>query len=256
MKHLHALVLLVGALTVYGALAFEVHAQVMGSSNFRIQSDSVNTGGAPGTSTNFQLEATVGEAATGRSLSTSFRLQAGYQQLEETFISLSGASAVTLLPSFDGTTSGTATATGSTTVTVVTDSSAGYELSVRATATPALQSGSLVIDDYTPTTADPDYLFSPGSTDAFFGFTPSGVDTATRFLSAAAGSCNDAGGTSFADRCWDGLSTTSAVVARGVAGNYPAGARTTLSFQVGTGAAAAITAGEYAATVVITAIPL
>jgi hypothetical protein len=56
--------------------------------------------------------------------------------------------------------------------------------------------------------------------------------------------------------CWDGLSTSEAVIATGLA-NHPDGATTTIYFQVGIGGSAtAVTAGSYIATTTLTAIPL
>ncbi len=63
-------------------------AQVRSSSNYQLESDSINVGGGLSNSSNFSLESTAGEIATGRSTGTNFSLQAGYQQLDSVFISL------------------------------------------------------------------------------------------------------------------------------------------------------------------------
>lgn len=57
-----------------------VSAQVMESSSYKIERDSINVGGGLGSSENFSGESTVGESATGRATSASYILDAGYQQ--------------------------------------------------------------------------------------------------------------------------------------------------------------------------------
>jgi hypothetical protein len=84
-KELRALI--VGLLL---GVAFETSAQVMQSTNYRIQSDSVNVGGIYSSSSNYRLEDTTGEIATGESSSTNYQIKAGYQQMQETYLSLSG----------------------------------------------------------------------------------------------------------------------------------------------------------------------
>ena len=61
-------------------------AQVMQSTNYQIQSDSINFGGGFSSSTNYALESTAGELATGESSSTNYSLKAGYQQMVNNFI--------------------------------------------------------------------------------------------------------------------------------------------------------------------------
>ena len=55
-------------------------AQVMSSTNYKIQSDSINFSGGYSSSTNYQIEATAGEIATGESSSGSYTVKAGFQQ--------------------------------------------------------------------------------------------------------------------------------------------------------------------------------
>ena len=73
------------ALLVFQSSAF---AQIRSSSNYQIESDSINAGGGLSNSASFTTESTVGEVATGQSTSTNFSLQAGFQQLREIFVSL------------------------------------------------------------------------------------------------------------------------------------------------------------------------
>ncbi len=228
-----------------------VSAQMMQSSSYRIESDSVNFGGGLSSSTNYAIESTGGEVATGESSSGSYKLKAGYQQMQGAFISLTPADAVVLSPSLPGITGGTSN--GSTTVTVVTDSPAGYELTIRASQSPAMQKSGDTIADYNPT-GETDFVFAIGATDAHFGYSPSGVDIPQRFKDDG-GACNiSSGDTPLA--CWDGLSTSDVAIARSTSGNQPSGASTTINFRVGIGGSVVQPPGTYTATTTLTALPL
>lgn len=226
----------------------------MQSGNYQIQSDSINVGGGWSSSTNYVQESTVGEVATGDSASASFNLNAGYQQMQEVYLALSGAADVAMLPAIGGVSGGVSS--GTTTVTVTTDSSAGYQLTIAAENNPAMQSSLDTIDDYAPGGAVPDFTFNYGAADAVFAFTPEGVDVASRFLDNGTDTCGGGGGAETAGRCWDGLSTTAALIAGSSDANHPAGATTSIGFRVGVGGAATKTAGSYYATTTITALAL
>ena len=53
----------------------------MSSSNYKINADSINIGGGQSSSTNYQMEDTIGEVATGDSDSDSYKTKAGYQAM-------------------------------------------------------------------------------------------------------------------------------------------------------------------------------
>lgn len=228
-----------------------VGAQVMESSSYRIQSDSLNFGGGRSTSSNYTQESTFGEVATGDATSASYNLYAGYQQMQEVFIALAGGDNVVMSPSIPGISGGTAN--GSTTVTVTTDSAAGYELHVQASGNPAMQSDTDTIADYVPG-GNPDFSFDTGSDDAHFGYSPEGVDIVQRFLDDT----NDCatGGTDSPLACWDGLSTSDVTIASASGPNQPSGATTSIHFRVGIGGSVGQPPGVYVATTTITAIPL
>jgi hypothetical protein len=154
-------------------------AQVMQSGSYRIQSDSINFGGGFSSSTNYLLESTAGEIATGESSSATYELKAGYQQMQEVYISLSGFGAVTLSPSIPGISGGFSN--GSTTVTVITDSPSGYELLVSSLSSPAMQKDGDTIADYVPSGVVPDFAFTTDAADAHLGYTPEGVDIVSYF---------------------------------------------------------------------------
>lgn len=229
-----------------------VHAQTMQSASYRIESDSVNAGGGLSTSTNFSLESTAGESGTGVSTSTSYNLNAGYQQMHEVFISLSGASAVTLSPTIPGL--GGGYSNGSTTVTVMTDSSSGYQLTISASQNPAMQKDADSIADYVPSGANPDFTFTTGIADAHLGYSPQGVDTVQRFRDDGATCNTSSGNTDLA--CWDGLSTTNETISLSTSANNPTGATTTVNFKVGIGGSVLQPPGTYTATTTLTAISL
>ena len=227
-------------------------AEVRSSASYQLQSDSINFGGGYSTSTNYSLESTAGEIASGDSDSSSYKLRAGYQQMQEVFLSITAASDVLMSPSIGGLTGGTAN--GSTSVVVLTDSPAGYELTISAENSPAMQGVSGTILDYVPV-ADPlpDYTFTTGASDAHFGFSPEGVDIVTRYRNS--GAVCGSGSSDDASACWDGLAVSDTAIARGSA-NQPGGATTTIRFRVGLGGDANVVAGTYIATTTLTAIPL
>ncbi len=227
-------------------------AQVMQSSNYKIQSDSVNAGGGLSSSTNYGLEDTTGEVGSGESTSSNYQLKAGYQQMQAVYLSLTAATDVMLLPNLPGITGGTAT--GSTAFLVTTDSAAGYRVTIQAASSPAMQSGVGTIADYVPVGAVPDFTFTTDPTDVHFAYSPEGVDTALRYQDSG-GVCGVAGSET-SNRCWDGLSTTPREITRRASGNHPNGATTTIQFSVGVGGAMAVTAGLYTATTTITALAL
>ena len=228
-------------------------AQVMQSTNYQVQSDSVNFGGGYSTSSGYILESTAGEVGTGELTGTSFNLYAGYQQMQETYIAISGASAIGMIPAIPGISGGTSN--GSTTVTVTTDSTAGYQLTIEAENSPAMQKGADSIADYVPASSPPDYTFNIGASDAYFGYSPEGSHIVSRFLDNGAGTCNT-GSLETSLRCWDGLDTTAEPIATDSNPNHPNGATTTINFRVGIGGAVGQTLGVYYATTTVTALAL
>jgi hypothetical protein len=227
-------------------------AQVRTSPSYQLQSDSVNVGGGFSASASYESESTMGEIATGRSTSTVFGMLAGFQQMQASFISMSVPDNVSLTPELPGITGGTST--GSTTVTVISDSPGGYQLSIVASQAPAMQTGFATIPDYVPVGSVPDFTFIVPDMGAALGFSPAGVDRALRYRSSL-GVCGE-GADDIAERCWDGLSTTPRVIATGAGGNQPNGATTTIYFQVGIGSGAVVVPGSYVATTTLSALSL
>lgn len=226
-------------------------AQVATSSNYQLQSDSLNFGGGLSTSTNFQQESTFGELGTGVGTSTNYQLRAGYQQMQEVFLSMTAPVDVTMSPSLQGLSGGTSN--GSTTVTVTTDSPAGYSLTMEAENNPAMQSGANTIANYNQG-ADADYSFLVTSGLASFGFSPSSVDVVQAFKDNT--SLCGVGSSDTLLACWAGMTTTAIPLSQGAGSNHPNGATTTIYFRVGIGTDAGVISGLYTATSTLTALPL
>jgi hypothetical protein len=226
-------------------------AQVMQSTNYQIEFDSINVAGGLSESDNYIIQDTTGEIATGPSGSASYQLRAGYQQMNETYLALTPADPVVLAP-IGGVTGGSTV--GSTTVTVTTDNLAGYELSIRASSSPAMQhlTESASFLDYVPEFAVPDFTFAYGDTESVFAFSVTGVDTIARFLDDG-GVCGT-GAFNAVSACWDGLSTSDQSVALRTTPNHPAGTETRLLFQAGIGENVNQLAGSYRATTTVTVI--
>ncbi len=228
-------------------------AQVRSSSNYQLQSDSINIGGGFSSSTSYIQESTIGEIATGQSTSATYSLRAGYQQMQEVYLSLSTTGDVTMDTDLPGLTGGISN--GSTTFTVITDSPSGYQLTIEAENSPAMQSGANSISDYTPASSIPDFSFTTTGPESHLGFSPEGVDLVQRWLNSVGNVCNT-GSLDTSLSCWDGLSTSPAVMAVGAGSNHPSGATTTVNFRVGIGSNAGVIAGVYTATTTVTALPL
>lgn len=233
-------------------------AQVRSSTNYQLQSDSINFGGGLSSSTNYVQESTFGEVGTGPATSTSYNLYAGYQQMQEVYLSMTAPENVVMSPDLPGITGGTSN--GSTTVIVTTDSPAGYSLTIEAENSPAMQrdGGGESIADYNDGSSITDN-FVVGAGEAKFGFTPDGDDVTDVFLysTLAPNTCGTGfGDSSSPDFCWSGLTTTGTIIAEGSGSNHPAGATTSVYFRVGVGSNAGVIAGVYTATTTLTALPL
>lgn len=229
-------------------------AQVMQGTSYQITSDSVNVGGVYSTSSSYTLEDTTGEAGTGVSTSSSFVLRAGYQQMQDITLSMTQPDSVVLDPSIPGLAGGVSN--GSTTVTVITDNPAGYEVLIEAEGSPAMQAegGAYTIGDYTPS-GGADYTFAIGLTDAHLGYSVLSSDAESRFLHSGSAPCGT-GSSNTAQTCWDGLSTTPEPIITGTASNHPAGTESTIYFRVGVGGDVVQAPGVYVATTTLTALPL
>jgi len=183
---------------------YSASAYVMGSDNYRIQSDSLNMGGTDNnSSTSYHLLDTLGEAGTGGSSSDNYKMNAGYRQMDETYLALTLSGTVTMSPHIDGLHGGTAN--GSASWTVRADSPSGYYLSIKANTDPAMQSGPYSFDDYTPTAPGvPDYDWFIGSANSEFGFSPYNDVSQVQKYRSQAGVCGT-GVQALDGQCWNGF---------------------------------------------------
>lgn len=242
-------VLLVGPLIMSAA--------VMQSGSYIIQSDSLNFAGGLSTSTNYVVSDTLGEIGTGFSTSTSYALSAGYQAMQSGYIAITDSANITL-PNVSGLSGGTTN--GLSTWTITTDDPAGYSLSVAASTNPAFQgtvgtSTIVSIPNYVPASGNADYAFTYGAASSTFGFSPEGVDIIQRYKDN--GSVCGTGTNDTVDRCWDGLSSTSAsLISQSTGSNHPNGATTTLKYEVGIGTNKIQEAATYTANITATAVAL
>jgi hypothetical protein len=235
--------------------SFSIHAQVMQSSHYHLQSDSLNFGGGYSTSTNYIQESTGGEVATGISLSTNYIMSAGYQQMGIVALSVVPPSNVIMSPALGGVTGGTSN--GSTTFTVTTDDPAGYSATIQASSSPALvntASSSNSFADYAPAGSAPDFTFSILPSASAFAFSPQGTDADQRFKNNTS-ICNT-GANSTAQTCWDGLSTSAKNVSNRTSANTPGGILTTMYFRAASGTNHIQANGLYVATTTLTVVPL
>lgn len=227
-------------------------AEVMGSSSYKIQSDTVNIGGQDSSSASYNLKDTVGEVGTGDSSSASYNMHAGFWQMQSNYLAISSPSDL-VLASIGGLSYQASEGTMSWTVT--TDNPAGYSMSIAATSAPALKSAFDSFADYTPATSNPDYDFTNASTNSSFGFSPEGTEVSDRFKDNGS-TCGTGGTSETTGKCWDGLSTTPKVLAGSVSSNQPTGSVVTARLRAETGADHIQTSGVYTVTIVVTAVSL
>jgi hypothetical protein len=233
------------------ALPNSILADYMGSSTYKIQSDSLNFGGVNSSSDNYKLDDTLGEVGTGDSNSANYYMHAGFLQMQESYISISSPTDL-VMDSMGGLSGGSSE--GTISWQVVTDNTAGYSMSISATTTPALKSTLDQIDDYTPAGADPDFTFTNPADSSSFGFSPEGTEASSRFRDNGL-ICN-AGVLETPSKCWDGLSTTPKVIAGSTTSNMPAGGTVTVRFRAESGANHIQTSGDYNVTITATAVTL
>jgi len=233
-------------------LPLAIFAESMQSSGYKIQSDSINVGGVRQVSDNYQSEDTIGEADTGLSNSDNYALKAGYQQMQEVYLSLSVTNpSIIMSPDIGGVSGGQSN--GSTSATVITDNPGGYSLSVKASTAPAMATSTYSFDDYTTGTAGPDFTWSIANTTSEFGFTIEGSDIMQKFKDNGFDTCNS-GSTDSPDACWYKFTTSTETVAQKYLPNHPSGASTALKLRAESGTSHIQTAGQYQATITITAV--
>lgn len=214
--------------TLESLFAFE-----MSSTNYDIMIDSLNNAGGDNqiSSSGFKMKDTVGEVATGGSASDNYELRAGYRQMDDSsYISIDSPEDLNLgiLSGFTG-----GIATGSLAWNVVTDNPAGYNLSVKAGASPALGTGVYNIADYTPAAgaATPDFSWSIGSAISEFGFSPYNLASQLSKFKNDSSTCN-AGSNITEWKCWLGFATSDTQVTNRASRTTDAGEDTKINVEV------------------------
>lgn len=227
-------------------------AYVASSTSYRIQSDSVNMGGGLSSSPSYVAEDTLGESGTGTSSSATYVINAGYQQMHESYLAVSVPGNITLSPNIPSL--GGGVANGSAVWTVTTDNEAGYTMNIRASTSPALTSGANSFANYSSSTSTPDFTFATPASSSYFGFTPEGADIVQKYKDNGV-SCNT-GTSDTASACWDPLLTTSDTIVTRMSANQPAGTATTIRFRAESGVSNVQPAGLYVATTTLTVFAL
>ena len=225
---------------VYVAIALllvggSAYGFVASSTNYVLQSDSMNFGGLQSSSDGYRLEDTFGEIGAGYSSSTAYQLNAGYQQQGSSTISISAGPNVTMgtITGKAGDTSGSRVADGATSFWVRTDSPTGYSLYVKSGTSPAYSSGGGSFSDFAPNNA----AWSVGAKESMFGFSPSGLDAVPGYSGN-----------------WFGFSSKDFVIAKSADPNSLSGATTSVSLKAEAGIDVAQPYGSYSAQIVATAI--
>lgn len=238
-------------LSLFLGFTHNILAEPMGSSTYKIQSDTVNFGGFDSSSEIYKLGDTLGELGTGDSNSASYYMHAGYWQMGESYIAISSPADL-VMSSMGGLSGGSSEGTMSW--NVLTDNTAGYSMSISATTSPALKSLEDSIPDYTPAGSNPDFNFTNSATESSFGFSPEGSYASPRFKDN--GSVCNSGSLETTGKCWDGLSTIPKIIAGSTSSTHPSGSDVTVRFRAESGIEHIQTSGDYNVTIVVTATTL
>lgn len=228
---------------------YSADAYVASSANYRLQSDSINVGGDKGNSTNYKIKDTVGEVAIGEGSSSLYKLKAGYQQMQESSISISNAPDIALTPL----TITQNSAVGSSTWIVTTDNPAGYTVNVNASADPALVDAGIgeSFTDYTETSPGVKETWSVSNA---FEFGWSGIgNNVIGYGTDAESNCIDGADVPSSGLLWEGFEGTAGIQLASSASATPLGDSSTICVAVEQDTIFA-PAGTYIATTTATAI--
>lgn len=139
------------------AVPFNVFA-AMSSTNYYIYADSVETGGGLSTGGAYSLQDTTGESPSGFSTSSAYEIRAGYQYMERGLLTLQ----ISLSSLNLGTLSTTSVSSAATTITVETDSTTGYSLSISAVS----GTGLAAVSDGAVTAGSEEYGFAAAGSES------------------------------------------------------------------------------------------
>jgi hypothetical protein len=201
---------LLGTAVILSNLIFlnSLNAYVMQSTNFQIQSDDLSPSGGKWASVNYIFKDTFGEISTGISDSTSYSMRAGYQEMQETYISVSQPGVLNMTPSIPGITGGTANVSG--TFNVICDNVAGFSMNLKASTSHAMVAIGEPTYYFANYPATPSYSWTVYSGDAQFGYTvepETAADTDSAFLDDNSNNCGT-GSYNGTGTCWSGFNGT------------------------------------------------
>lgn len=231
------------------------NAYVAESSNYRLEKDSINFAGTDfSSSTNYSLSDTLGEIASGDSDNLVDYVKAGFRSAgADSSLTISPPDDQSLGPVINGISGGSVGKT--VRWTVVTENPGGYAFYVKASAAPALTSGSNYFSDYTPATAGvPDYEWSLASTASEFGFSVTGTDTISLFKND--GSVCNQGENITSQTCWLNFSATDRLIASRNSSTGSAGSTVSLYMKAEVGTAKIQEQGSYSAEITATILAL
>lgn len=239
---------------LFVSLNISANAYVSSSTNYILQNDSINIGGKDSsTSTNYSIQDTIGEIATGISTSTNYQINVGYRQTldDDATISISGPNSISL-GSLGGLVGGITNNNG--TWNVETNSSAGYSLYIKATSSSAMQSSDSSISDYTASSSpNPDFNWTIGIATSTFGFSPYNSESQITKYKNDGTNCNI--GTNITDgQCWQGFSTSNEAIVSKTSATDIGGEDTKINFQAEIKSNGIQESGSYVATIIITAV--
>jgi len=227
-------------------------AYISSSASYRLQYDSLNSGGGDANSSGYADQDTLGETGSGDSSSPSYKTKAGYQELGPSYLSITAYPGDLSLSDIDGFNGGSATTSG--TWTVKTDDPRGYSVKIKSLASPALVSGAYSFPNYIDGNLTPSFNWNVASGDSAFGFTPEGSTIVQKFKDDGISSCNT-GFSDTLDACWYHFSTTNQEIANSNTYTSPSGDDVVVKFRYEAGATANQASGNYSASIVITVLP-
>ncbi len=132
----------------------------MSSTNYYIFADSIDTGGTLATSASFELQDTIGETPTDSTTSSSYIVRGGYQSMEVGTLSMTISVASLGL----GELSPSQVKGASTVVSITSDSTTGYALTVGGVSGASITG----VADGTVTAGSEEYGFAVAGADAAF----------------------------------------------------------------------------------------
>lgn len=240
------------ALGIFFLDYFLVFAYVASSTNYRIESDAVSFGGGISTSTNYSIDDSLSGGSLGSASSTLYSVKlSSVSGIGSGTISMSYPSTVSLTPSFKTNEGGQGN--GDFNVSVITDNTGGYSLSIKANSSPALSSSNDSFSNYSSSVyGTPDFNWSNSASDSRFGFTPEGGDIVQKYKDNGT-ACNS-GALDTSERCWDSIDATNKTIAESSSPNQPSGTVTRIRLRSEAGATRKQKAGNYSAEIIVTAL--